>query len=159
MSTPAASRRIEEIRFSAEQNVELTVIEAGKFTSPDSGETVIYAREVVGDELRDVFLQLQQDDRVVVILAERGRRILDPVTAEQSFVLYNGRRYEGVPGESGFLVVEIRRARYADSIGHGGRVRRGRRPRSRRSTSCAPRRSPIVRSCTGDCRSRCRCSC
>jgi lipopolysaccharide export system permease protein len=105
--TPAASRRIEEIRFSAEQNVELTAIEAGKFTSPDSGETVLYAREVVGDELRDVFLQLQQDDRVIVILAERGRRSVDAVTAEQSFVLYNARRYEGVPGEREFLVVEF----------------------------------------------------
>lgn len=105
--TPAASRRIEEIRFSAEQNVELTAIEAGKFTSPDSGETVLYAREVVGDELRDVFLQMQQDDRVITILAERGRRSVDPATGEQSFVLYNARRYEGVPGERKFLVVEF----------------------------------------------------
>ena len=104
--TPAASRRIEEIRFQAEQNVELTAIEAGTFTSPDSGETVLYAREVVGDELRDVFLQTQQGDRVIVILAQRGRRIVDPVTAEQSFVLYDGRRYEGVPGEREFLVIE-----------------------------------------------------
>src|SRR5688572_2943839 len=52
--TPAASRRIEEIRFSAEQNVELSVIEAGKFMSPDAGETVLYAREVVEDELHGV---------------------------------------------------------------------------------------------------------
>ena len=106
--TPAASRRIEEIRFSAEQNVELTCrSKPGKFTSPDSGDTVLYAREVVGDELRDVFSQTQRDDRVIVVLAERGRRIVDPVTAEQSFVLYDGRRYEGVPGEGEFLVVEF----------------------------------------------------
>ena len=41
-----------------------------------------------------------------MILAQRGRRIVDPVTAEQSFVLYDGRRYEGVPGEREFLVIE-----------------------------------------------------
>jgi lipopolysaccharide export system permease protein len=105
--TPAASRRIEEIRFSAEQNVELSAIEPGKFVSPDSGETVIYAREVVGDELRDVFLQTQQDERVSVILAERGRRVVDDATGEQSFVLYRGRRYEGVPGDSDFLRLEF----------------------------------------------------
>lgn len=104
--TPAASRRIEEIRFQAEQNVELTAIEPGKFTSPDSGETVLYAREVVGDELRDVFLETQQDDRVIVALADRGRRIVDATTGEQSFVLYDGRRYEGVPGEAEFLLVD-----------------------------------------------------
>ena len=105
--TPNASRRIEEIRFSAEQNVELTVIEAGKFTTPDSGDTVLYAREVVGDEMRDVFLQTQRGDRVVVVLAERARRMVDASTAEQSFVLYDGKLYEGVPGESKFLVVEF----------------------------------------------------
>jgi lipopolysaccharide export system permease protein len=105
--TPEASRRIEEIRFSAEQNVELSAIEAGKFVSPDSGETVLYAREVVGDELRDVFLQTQQDDRVIVILAARGRRIVDLTTGEQAFVLNEGRQYEGVPGESSFLRLQF----------------------------------------------------
>jgi lipopolysaccharide export system permease protein len=107
VSTPAASQRMEEIRFRAEQNVELAAIEAGKFLSPDSGDTVLYAREVVGDELRDVFLETQQDERVIVILAARGRRVIDDATGEQSFVLYDGRRYEGVPGEGEFLVVEF----------------------------------------------------
>ncbi len=104
---PAASRRIEEIRFSAEQNVELATLEPGKFNSPDSGETVLYAREVVGDELGDVFVETRQEDRVIAILAERGRRFVDTETADQSFVLYKGRRYEGVPGEGEFLVVEF----------------------------------------------------
>lgn len=105
--TPSASRRIEEIRFSAEQNVELSAIEPGKFVSPDSGKTVIYAREVVGDELHDVFLETQHDDRVFVILAQRGRRVLDAGTGEQSFVLYGGRQYDGVPGEREFLRLEF----------------------------------------------------
>jgi lipopolysaccharide export system permease protein len=106
VSTPAANRRIEEIRFRAEQNVELAAIEPGVFVSPDSGDTVLYAREVVGDELHDVFLQTQQGDRVIAILAERGKRVIDDQAGEQSFVLYNGRHYEGVPGEGEFLVVE-----------------------------------------------------
>jgi lipopolysaccharide export system permease protein len=105
--TPEATRRIEEIRFSAEQNVELSAIEAGKFVSPDSGKTVLYAREVVGDELRDVFLQTQQGDRVIVILAAHGRRIVNPTAGEQAFVLNDGRQYEGVPGESNFLRLEF----------------------------------------------------
>jgi lipopolysaccharide export system permease protein len=106
VSTPAASRRMEEIRFRAEQNVELAAIEPGVFVSPDSGDTVLYAREVVGDELRDVFLQTQQGDRVIAVLAARGRRVIDEQTGRQSFVLYDGRHYEGVPGEGEFLVVE-----------------------------------------------------
>jgi lipopolysaccharide export system permease protein len=99
---PNAARRIEQIRFSAEQNVELTAIEPGKFTTPDSGATVIYAREVVGDELRDVFLQTQRAGRVSVVLAESGRRVIDAATGDLSI-----RLYEGVPGQSKFLVVEF----------------------------------------------------
>src|SRR5262245_17762490 len=105
--TPAAMRRIEEIRFSAKQNTELTAIEPGKFTSPDSGDTVLYAREVVGDELRDVFLQMQRDDRVTIVLAQLGRRIVDPSTGELSFSLHNGRLYRGTPGESKFVRFEF----------------------------------------------------
>ena len=104
---PAANMRIEQIRFSAKQNAELTAIEPGKFTTPDSGDTVLYARDVGGDELRDVFLQTQRGDRVSVVLAERGRRVVDPASGELSFALYNSRLYEGVPGESKFLVIEF----------------------------------------------------
>ena len=107
LTTPAASRRIDEIRFRADQDIELGLIEAGRFTSPDSGATVLYPREVVGDELHDVFLQRQQGDRVIAILAARGQRVMDPATGDVSFVLYDGRRYEGVPGEGEFLVVEF----------------------------------------------------
>jgi lipopolysaccharide export system permease protein len=105
--TPAASRRIEEIRFTAEQSVELSAIEAGKFTSPDSGRTVIYPREVVGDELYDVFLQTQRDEHVSVVLAARGRRVVDSATGDQSFVFENGKLYEGVPGQGNFFVLEF----------------------------------------------------
>lgn len=105
VATPDASRRIEDIRYRAGQNVELSAIEPGKFTSPDSGETVLYPREVVGEELHDVFLETQQGDRVIAILAARGRRVVDAATGAQSFVLYEGQRYEGVPGDGEFLVV------------------------------------------------------
>ena len=106
-ATPTASRRMEEIRLSAEKNVELTAIEPGKFTTPDSGDTVLYAREVMGEELRDVFLQTQRSERVSVVLAERGRRVVDESTGDLSFVLYNSRLYEGTPGERDFLVWEF----------------------------------------------------
>jgi lipopolysaccharide export system permease protein len=107
LTTPAANQRIEEIRFRANRAVELTAFEPGRFSSPDGGETVLYPREVAGDELLDVFLQRQVGDKTVTILAARGRRVVDAATGEQSFVLYDGRRYEGIPGERAFLVLEF----------------------------------------------------
>jgi lipopolysaccharide export system permease protein len=107
VETPTAARRIEEIQYRAEQSTELAGIEAGQFTSPDAGKTVLHAREVVGDELHDVFWQEQRGERVVVIRAARGVRQVDADTGAQAFMLYDGRRYEGVPGESAFGVLEF----------------------------------------------------
>ncbi len=105
--TPDASRSIEEIRLRAQEELELGVLESGKFTSPDSGDTIIYAREVVGEEIREVFIEHQEDERVVVILADRGERVHDLETGELTFVLYDGRRYEGVPGQKDFRIVSF----------------------------------------------------
>ncbi|HEU4617898.1 MAG TPA: LPS export ABC transporter permease LptF [Gammaproteobacteria bacterium] len=107
VQTPAASRRIAEIRDEAREAVQLSALEPGQFASPDNGDTVLYAREVEGDELRDVFLERQNEGRVVAIRAERGTRIRDPKTGTLSFVLSNGTRYEGTPGTKDFSIVSF----------------------------------------------------
>jgi lipopolysaccharide export system permease protein len=116
--TPEASREIEAIRAQAQEDLELGVLESGRFTTPDSGETVIYARKVVDNEIQDVFLEHEDNGSVVVILAERGRRVQDAGNGELSFVLYRGRRYEGNPGSRDFRIV--------DFAEHGIPVRRNR---------------------------------
>ena len=44
---------------------------------------------------------------MVVIVADRGERVYDTTTGDLTFVLYDGRRYEGVPGERDFRVVDF----------------------------------------------------
>lgn len=105
--TPEASARIEQIRRDAREAMELGVLEPGTFATPDSGRTVIYPREVEGEMLHDVFIERETEDRVVVIRAERGERRQDPSTGRLSFVLYNGKRYEGQPGERQFSIAEF----------------------------------------------------
>ena len=106
IGTPEASRQIEEIRRQARESLEIGVLESGAFTSPDAGDTILYAQEVNGDEIHDVFLQRNEGGRVVVILAARGERQLE-ADGQLTFVLYDGRRYEGVPGERDFRIVEF----------------------------------------------------
>src|SRR4029077_11364801 len=113
---PAASARIDAIKLKAQQEMHLGALEPGKFMSPDNGKTVLYAREVVDNRLIDTFLEQQQGDRVVVTLADRGERIVDPATGAVSFVLRDGRRCGGVPGDNEFLIVEFDE--------HGIRIRR-----------------------------------
>lgn len=105
--TPDASREIEQIRFEADASMDLGLLEAGKFITPDSGRTVLYAQEVDGEELRDVFLQRDREGRVVVIVAERGERIRDDDSGQLTLVFHDGRRYEGTPGQSDFSIAEF----------------------------------------------------
>lgn len=106
VGTPEASRQVERIRQEAQESLEIGVLEAGTFTSPDSGETIIYAQAVEGNEIHDVFIQRNDGNGVVVIVAARGERRLE-ADGQLSFVLYDGRRYEGVPGEQRFRIVEF----------------------------------------------------
>jgi lipopolysaccharide export system permease protein len=105
--TPDASRQIEEIKIQAREDLEIGVLESGVFTSPDSGDTIVYAQDVAGDEIYDVFIEHKDGDRVIVILAERGERRQNDVDGQLTFVLYNGRRYEGIPGEESFRIIEF----------------------------------------------------
>ena len=105
--TPDASRQIEEIKVQAREDLEIGVLESGVFTSPDSGDTIVYAQDVAGDEIYDVFIEHKDGDRVIVILADRGERRQNEVDGQLTFVLYNGRRYEGIPGEESFRIIEF----------------------------------------------------
>lgn len=107
VQTPHATAEIDRIRTEARASVGLGVLEPGKFTMVGAGGAVLYAGEVVGDEIRDVFLQYERGESVVVILAERAQRVQDSRTGQQALVFYGGRRYEGVPGEREFLIVEF----------------------------------------------------
>jgi len=107
VETPAASRRIEQIKLDAQEALSVSAIEPGKFASPDSGDTVVYTREVDGDRLIGVFAQQHVGDRVVAVVADWGKRVQDPATGLLSFVLYDGTRYEGVPGSPIFRILEF----------------------------------------------------
>jgi lipopolysaccharide export system permease protein len=107
VQTPYAMRQIEDVKNAAREAMQLSVLQPGRFATPDSGGTVVYSRDVIGEQLHDVFLQRQVGDRIVVILAERGERVQDSETGSLSFVLYRGTRYEGVPGSRNFSIVEF----------------------------------------------------
>jgi len=88
---------------------DLASIEPGRFTSDKTGGAVVYAEKVLGPgTVENVFLQRRAENgRIEVVIAERGeqRDSDDPNT--RFFVLYDGRRYEGIPGTSNFRVMKF----------------------------------------------------
>jgi lipopolysaccharide export system permease protein len=106
---PRALTEIERIGMEARRQADLASIEPGRFTSDKSGGAVVYAEKVLGPgTVENVFLQRRADGGgVEVVIAERGeqRDSDDPNT--RYFILFDGRRYDGVPGTSSFRVMEF----------------------------------------------------
>ena len=104
---PGALVAVERIGVEARRQADLSSIEPGRFTSAGSDGATVYAERVQGPgQVENVFLQQRDESgRVEVVVAERGEQqdSADPDT--RFFVLYNGRRYEGVPGTPSFRIM------------------------------------------------------
>lgn len=104
--SPWAAAQSQLVRDRAEREAEAAGFEAGRFRG-GSG-TVFYA-EVVGEngrDLRRVFIQHRDGDRVTVSRADRGEQTLDRTTGTRHLMLYDGRRYTGEPGSAEYQVIE-----------------------------------------------------
>lgn len=105
---PAAWVKSEQIRIQAIQAAQFGALEPGRFRSFAGGQAVFYAERVTpAGELFGVFVQRHDRDRVEIAVAERAIQ-RGAGQAQQTFVLYNGRRYEGVPGARDWRIVEFK---------------------------------------------------
>ena len=104
---PAAGAMAQEIRIQAMRSAQFGALEPGRFRSFGSGDAVFYAERVDKQgQLYGVFVQRRSDERVELAVAERAEQ-RGAGQAEQEFVLYNGRRYEGVPGQAEWRIVQF----------------------------------------------------
>jgi lipopolysaccharide export system permease protein len=107
--TPMALSKIDLISAEARREIDLASIEPGRFTSFGPGDAVVYGERVTPDgQMENVFMQRRIDDGVVeVVVARSGAEVESDDPDTRLLVLYEGRRYEGVPGTSRFRVVEF----------------------------------------------------
>lgn len=105
---PAAGLRAQEIRIEALRAAQFGALEAGRFRTFSGGEAVFYAERVLrSGRLEGVFVQRRDGDRLEIAVAEHAEQ-RGAGQAEQLFVLFDGRRYEGVPGARDWRVVEFK---------------------------------------------------
>jgi len=104
---PAAGTRAQEIRVEALRTAQFGALEAGRFRTFAGGEAVFYAEKVSRTgQLEGVFAQRRDGERVEIAVAERAEQ-RGAGQPEQLFVLFDGRRYEGVPGSREWRIVEF----------------------------------------------------
>ena len=105
---PAAGVRAQRIRVEALRLAQFGALEAGRFRSFAGGDVVFYAEHVrPNGQLEGVFVQRRVEDRVEIAVADRAEQ-RGAGRSEQLFVLFDGRRYEGVPGALEWRVVTFK---------------------------------------------------
>ena len=109
--------RVAELK--AQENVELQGVRAGRFLQSDRANGMFYVESLGGTDnlMHGVYLQTEQKGKQILVTARSGKRDVDPATGDQFLVLYDGRRYDGVPGQSQWKIMQFRK--------HGVRIAQG----------------------------------
>lgn len=103
--SPWATRLAEVIENVTEQGLALNQLAPGKFFELEHTGWVVYAeaKDEASNDLLNVFVQRTEGNKTVVEIAALARVTQDKEAA-QIFVLQDGQRIEGVPGEGKYLL-------------------------------------------------------
>ena len=106
---PRADGQVQLLRQSAIKEAQFGQLDAGRFRQFSGGDAVFYAERVDQEGvLHNVFVQREVEGRIEVALAESATYSKASSTGMHLVTLFNGRRYEGVPGRDDFRVIEFR---------------------------------------------------
>ncbi len=105
---PSATARALNLRNAALHAGQFAPILAGKFRIFRGSNAVIYAREVARDgTMEEVFLERNHGPLVEVALAQHARHSVTADGLTHILTLYDGERFEGVPGSPEFRIVRF----------------------------------------------------
>ena len=105
---PQAVGRMLTLRSEALRAGQFAPIAAGNFRTFGGGSTVVYAQDTDKDgALKRVFVERDRGDHLEVALAQRATHAYSEDGNLQIITLYDGERYEGVPGERKFRIVHF----------------------------------------------------
>jgi len=108
VQVPQADAQVQMLRTSAIKEAQFGQLDAGRFRSFSGGDAVFYAERVDQEGvLHNVFVQRETAGRIEVALAETAT-YSKASQGTHLVTLFNGRRYEGVPGKQDFRVIEFR---------------------------------------------------
>lgn len=92
---------------------ELTSLAPGVFVEQSGGRRAFFVESLIesGPQVENIFIQSEENGRSGIVVARRGQ-LARSERGTPYLVLEQGRRYEGVPGEADYRVVEFERYRF-----------------------------------------------
>lgn len=106
--TPWAAHQSEEFRQRFEKREDIARVSPGKFQESSSSDRVFFVESVTGDasKVQNIFVNTTTEGRTSVVVAKEGSIETGP-RGEKILVMEKGRRYDGVPNQSDFQVMEF----------------------------------------------------
>jgi len=105
---PDATARALSLRNAALRAGQFAPIAPGRFRTFGGGSAVVYAQSVAHDgTMGKVFVERNEGPRVEVAVADRARHAVTPDGMTHTITLYDGERFEGVPGSPQFRIVRF----------------------------------------------------
>ena len=110
VATPWANRNSAEFQERFEKREDISKVSPGKFQESASSDRVFFVEGIAGDSTRvkNVFVNTQQGDRTSIVAAKEGTVEFD-AHGDKFLVMNDGRRYDGMPGQADFRVMEFER--------------------------------------------------
>lgn len=102
-------RSAQEIVERQKELQEFDQVRAGQFNQSGNGDNVFYMESISEDrlELNNIIIGEVEEGLTIVETARKGRQKIDPDTGNLFLVVGPGKRYQGVPGENDFSIVEF----------------------------------------------------
>ncbi len=106
---PLADRNEQTIIEESKRQSQVSGVTPGVFNEVKGGKGVYYVEQLGFNEnaVVNVFAYGQSFKREGVVMAKSGYQYVDEQTGDRFLVLKNGTRYEGVPGEAGYRIMEF----------------------------------------------------
>ena len=105
---PRSVQQALDIRSQAVREARFASLEPGKFRSFSAGKGIVFYAESVDAQgvLHNIYAERSAGERLEIWVAKRA--IQQGIgEQQQTFVLYEGQRYEGIPGSNQFRVIDF----------------------------------------------------
>ena len=108
--TPWANQKSSEFKQRYEKREDIAMVSPGKFQESASSNRVFFVEGVSGDasKVKNIFVSTVQDGRTSVVIANEGTMEINE-RGEKFLILSQGRRYDGVPNQSDFQMMQFER--------------------------------------------------
>jgi lipopolysaccharide export system permease protein len=106
--SPWAVGKAEEYRRQMDLRDEASRVAPGVFREATSADRVFFVEEIAGDQtnVQNVFIAQMKQGRLGITVSRRGYR-KSAENGDRFVVLLDGRRYEGIPGDLDFKVMDF----------------------------------------------------